>query len=101
MATEIINQMKSGMDKAIDALKKDFLKVRTGRASTALVDHVHVDYYGSSVPLNQVSNVSTPDSRTIQIAPWEQGMVGAIEKSILAANIGLTPQNDGKVIRIN
>jgi ribosome recycling factor len=59
-----------------------------------------VDYYGSSVPLNQVANVTTPDARTIQVVPWEAGMIGAIEKAILAANIGLTPQNDGKVIRI-
>jgi ribosome recycling factor len=82
-------------------LKAELAKVRTGRASTALVDTVHVDYYGSSVPLSQVANVTTPDARTIQIAPWEGSMIGAIEKSILAANIGLTPQNDGKVIRIS
>jgi ribosome recycling factor len=88
------------MDKSIQSLKGDLAKVRTGRASTALVEPVHVDYYGSSVPLNQVANVTTPDARTIQISPWEGGMIGAIEKEILAANIGLTPQNDGKVIRI-
>jgi ribosome recycling factor len=88
------------MDKSIQSLKGDLAKVRTGRASTALVEPVHVDYYGSSVPLNQVANVTTPDARTIQISPWEGGMIGAIEKAILAANIGLTPQNDGKVIRI-
>ncbi len=92
--------MTQNMDKSIQSLKAELAKVRTGRASTALVDTVHVDYYGSSVPLNQVANVTTPDARTIQIAPWEAGMVGAIEKAILASNIGLTPQNDGKVIRI-
>jgi len=92
--------MTQNMDKSIQSLKGELAKVRTGRASTALVDTVHVDYYGSSVPLNQVANVTTPDARTIQIAPWEAGMVGAIEKAILASNIGLTPQNDGKVIRI-
>jgi ribosome recycling factor len=65
-----------------------------------LVEPVHVDYYGSNVPLNQIANVTTPDARTIQIAPWEAGMLGAIEKAILASNIGLTPQNAGKVVRI-
>jgi ribosome recycling factor len=92
--------MVQNMDKSIQALKAELAKVRTGRASTALVDTVHVDYYGSSVPLNQVANVTTPDARTIQVSPWEAGTIGAIEKAILAANIGLTPQSDGKVIRI-
>src|SRR3954464_7260067 len=88
------------MDKSLQSLKNELAKVRTGRASTALVDTVHVDYYGSRVPLNQVANVTTPDARTIQVSPWEAGMIGAIEKAIMAANIGLTPQNDGKVVRI-
>ncbi|MBY0469720.1 ribosome recycling factor [bacterium] len=88
------------MDKSIQSLKAELAKLRTGRASTALVDTVHVDYYGSNVPINQVANVTTPDARTIQIAPWEANTLGAIEKAILAANIGLTPNNDGKVIRI-
>lgn len=101
MANEIIDGMKREMDKSLQSLQRDFVKVRTGRASTALVDHVQVEYYGSNVPLNQVANLSTPDARTIQISPWEPGVLGAIEKAILAANVGLTPQNDGKVIRIN
>ncbi len=101
MSKVIIDTMAQVMDKSIQSLKGEFAKLRTGRASTALVDTVHADYYGSSVPLNQVANVTTPDARTIQVAPWEPNMVGAIEKAILAANIGLTPQNDGKVIRIN
>jgi ribosome recycling factor len=100
MSKQIVDSMGQTMDKSIQSLKGDLAKVRTGRASTALVEPVHVDYYGSSVPLNQVANVTTPDARTIQISPWEGGMIGAIEKAILAANIGLTPQNDGKVIRI-
>jgi ribosome recycling factor len=100
MSNAIVDAMTQAMDKSIQSLKGELAKVRTGRASTALVDPVHVDYYGSSVPLNQVANVTTPDARTIQISPWEGGMIGAIEKAILAANIGLTPQNDGKVIRI-
>ena len=100
MSKEIIDSMGQLMDKNLQSLKGDLTKVRTGRASTALVEPVHVDYYGSNVPLNQIANVTTPDARTIQIAPWEANMLGALEKSILAANLGLTPQNDGKVIRI-
>lgn len=100
MSQEVMSSMTQNMDKSLSSLKGDLAKVRTGRASTALVDSVHVDYYGSNVPINQVANVTTPDARTIQINPWEQGTIGAIEKAILAANIGLTPQNDGKVIRI-
>lgn len=100
MSNAIVDSMSQQMDKSIQSLKGDLAKVRTGRASTALVDTVHVDYYGSSVPLNQVANVTTPDARTIQVSPWEAGMIGAIEKAILQANIGLTPQNDGKVVRI-
>lgn len=101
MSKAIVDSMSQHMDKTIQALKGELVKVRTGRASTALVDSVQVDYYGSNVPVNQVANVTTPDARTIQIAPWEAGQIGAIEKAILAANIGLTPQSDGKVIRIN
>ena len=101
MANAVVDQMSQGMDKHITSLKAELAKLRTGRASTALLEPVHVDYYGSSVPVNQVANVTTPDARTIQITPWEQGTIGAIEKAILAANIGLTPQNDGKVIRIS
>ncbi len=100
MSKLVIDSMIQGMDKNLASLKGDLAKVRTGRASTALVEPVNVDYYGSSVPINQVANVTTPDARTIQIAPWEGNIIGAIEKAIMAANIGLTPQNDGKVIRI-
>ncbi|MGZ3687295.1 MAG: ribosome recycling factor [Bdellovibrionota bacterium] len=98
---EILNSATQNMDKSIQSLKGDLAKVRTGRASTALVDPVHVDYYGSSVPINQVANVTTPDARTIQVSPWEPNTLGAIEKAILAANLGLTPQSDGKIIRIS
>ncbi len=101
MSKAIVDQMSANMDKALASLKGDLNKVRTGRASTALVEPVHVDYYGSSVPLSQIANVTTPDARTIQINPWEANMAGAVEKAILAANLGLTPQSDGKVVRIN
>ncbi|MCM2277079.1 MAG: ribosome recycling factor [Oligoflexia bacterium] len=100
MSKAIQDSMAQNMDKSIQSLKGELAKLRTGRASTALVDTVHVDYYGSNVPVNQVANVTTPDARTIQIVPWEAGMASAIEKAILAANIGLTPQSDGKIIRI-
>lgn len=100
MSKPVMDAMTQAMDKSIQSLKADLAKVRTGRASTALVDTVYVDYYGSNVPLNQIANVTTPDARTIQVSPWEAGTVGAIEKAILAANIGLTPQSDGKVVRI-
>jgi len=95
-----LNKMSTEMDQRLQALKRDLVRLRTGRATTALVDSIQVEYYGSNVPLNQVSNVTTPDARTVQIAPWEPNMVAPIEKSILAANIGLNPQNDGKIIRV-
>ncbi len=100
MSKAVLDSMTQSMDKSLQSLKAELAKVRTGRASTALVDTVHVQYYGSSVPLNQVANITTPDSRTIQVSPWEAGVIGAIEKAILAANLGLTPQSDGKIIRI-
>lgn len=101
MSKAIIDGMAQHMDKTLQSLRADLAKVRTGRASTALVEPVHVNYYDSNVPLNQVANITTPDARTLQIVPWEANVLGAIEKAILAANLGLTPQNDGKVIRIN
>jgi ribosome recycling factor len=100
MSKAIMDSMSQSMEKTLQSLQRDLVKVRTGRASVGLVDGVHVDYYGSQVPINQVANITTPDARTIQIVPWESNTLAAIEKSILAANLGLTPQNDGKVIRI-
>lgn len=100
MVNEIVSKMTGEMDQAIMSLKNELAKVRTGRASPNLLDTVNVDYYGSASPLKQIANVTTPDARTIQVVPWEQSMAGAIEKAILAANLGFTPQNDGKVIRI-
>ena len=97
---DILNEYAANADKSIQSLQKDLIKVRTGRASTALIDHVHVDYYGSKTPITQVANLTTPDARTIQIVAWEPSMLGAIEKAIFEANVGFTPQNDGKVIRI-
>jgi ribosome recycling factor len=98
--SNVVNELSANTDKSIQSLQKDLLKVRTGRASAALIDHVQVDYYGSRTPITQVANLTTPDARTIQIVAWEPSMLGPIEKAILEANVGFTPQNDGKVIRI-
>ena len=100
MSKELVDQLGKKMDQSVQALQKELVKLRTGRASASLVDSLQVDYYGSNVPLSQVANITTPDARTVQIVPWEASMLPVIEKAILAANIGITPQNDGKVVRI-
>ena len=92
---------KNRMQKSIDSLEKEFAKLRTGRASTALVDSIRVDYYGTPTPLNQVASVSIPDSRTISISPWDRSAFTGIEKAIMKSDLGLTPINDGRAIRIN
>ena len=89
------------MQKSIDSLEREFAKLRTGRASTTLVDGIRVEYYGTPTPLNQVASVSIPDSRTISIAPWDRNAFTSIEKAIMKSDLGLTPVNDGKAIRIN
>ncbi|HNQ13188.1 MAG TPA: ribosome recycling factor [Bacteroidia bacterium] len=89
------------MNKAIDHLEAELAKIRAGKASPHMLDGIMVDYYGSNTPLNQVSNITTPDARTIVIQPWEKGMLVNIEKSIMGANLGVTPMNDGSVIRLN
>jgi ribosome recycling factor len=89
------------MNGAIDALKKEFGSVRTGRASLALLDGIMIDYYGTSTPLQQLASLSIPESRQIAIQPWEQRIIPEIEKAILKSDLGLTPMNDGKTIRIN
>lgn len=89
------------MQKAINHLEDELVRVRAGKASPNLLDGIHVDYYGSSTPLSQVSNINTPDAKTIAVQPWEKSMIEPIEKAILAANIGLTPINNGEMIRLN
>jgi ribosome recycling factor len=100
----MINELKSKMDdasnKAIKSLKGQLSKVRTGRASANVLDGITVDYYGSPTPINQVGQVSTPEARLLQIQPFDKSIIGAIEKAILGSNIGLTPSNDGNLIRI-
>jgi len=95
---EITTEM---MDKAVQHLKDELLRIRAGKATPNILDGINVDYYGSQTPLNQVSNINTPDAKTIAIQPWEKAMVQAIEKAILAANIGLTPVNNGELIHIS
>jgi ribosome recycling factor len=96
----VLKDSETRMTSAIDALAKDFASVRTGRASTALLDPIRVDYYGNPTPINQMASVSTPDARTIVIQPWEAGQLKEIEKAITKADLGIQPVNDGKVIRL-
>ncbi|HEY5638474.1 MAG TPA: ribosome recycling factor [Dehalococcoidia bacterium] len=100
MVQEQLDDAKSRMHGAVEALQHELASVRTGRASVGLVDHVKVDYYGTSTPLNQLATISTPDPKMIMIQPYDKGAVGDIEKSILKSDIGLTPSNDGQVIRL-
>ncbi|RDZ29018.1 ribosome recycling factor [Lysobacter silvisoli] len=101
MLNEIKKDAQTRMAKSIDALRHDLVKVRTGRASTALVDSIKVNYYGSDMPLSQVASVAVSDARTLTITPWEKQMVGPVEKAILASDLGLTPNTAGTVIRLN
>jgi len=88
------------MKKTIENLRREFARIRTGRATPALLDGLTVDYYGTSTPVSQVASISVPDPRTIAIQPWEKSMVGAIEKAVLASNLDLNPQSDGNIIRL-
>jgi ribosome recycling factor len=98
---EDIKKDASGrMAKSVSALRQEMTKIRTGRAHTSLLDHITVEYYGSQVPLNQVSNVNVEDSRTLTITPWEKDMVPVIEKAIMGSDLGLNPATAGTVIRV-
>lgn len=101
MLNDIQKDAQTRMTKSVEAFRHDLTKVRTGRASTALVDHLKVNYYGSEMPLTQVASVAVSDSRSLTITPWEKQMVSAVEKAILASDLGLTPNTSGTVIRIN
>ncbi|MGD9123451.1 MAG: ribosome recycling factor [Desulfarculaceae bacterium] len=100
MIEDTKQESKQAMDKAIEALKRDFKRVRTGRATPAILDSVRADYYGTPTPLNQMASLSVPEPRLILIKPWDPSSCEAIEKAILKSDLGLTPQNDGKVVRI-
>jgi ribosome recycling factor len=95
-----LQQASQKMDKAIEAMRRDFAGVRTGKASPALLDSIRVDAYGSHVPLNQVATVSAPEPRLLLIQPWDRAMVGPIEKALQTSDLGLNPANDGKLIRV-
>ena len=101
MLNNIKSDAQTRMTKSVDALKHELVRLRTGRASTALVDHRKVNYYGSDVPIGQVANIAVADARSLTITPWEKPMVAAVEKAIIAANLGFTPTTAGTVIRIN
>ena len=101
MLNEIKKDAQTRMGKSIESLRHNLVKVRTGRANTGLVDSIKVNYYGSDVPLSQVASVAVADARSITITPWEKQIVGAVEKAILASDLGLTPNTAGTVIRLN
>ena len=100
MLDEIKKDAGERMGKSVAALKQELTKIRTGRAHTSLLDHITVEYYGSQVPLNQVSNVNVEDSRTLTVTPWEKEMVPVIEKAIMGSDLGLNPATAGTVIRV-
>ena len=100
MVEDVLKEARVAMDKAVKALKKELTKVRTGRASTSLLDDVKVEYYGVPTPLNQVATLSTPEARLITVQPWEKNLIPEIEKAIFKADLGLTPSSDGQLIRL-
>jgi ribosome recycling factor len=100
MPQSVKKNAEDRMDKAIGALKRDLSTLRAGRATPSLLDKVQVEYYGAMTPVNQLANLSVPDSRTLLIQPWDKSSMGAIEKAIMKSDLGLTPSNDGTVIRI-
>ncbi len=97
---DVVNNAQAAMKKAIDHLTQELVRIRTGRASTALLDSVRVDYYGTPTPLSQIGTLSVPDARTIVVQPYEKPMLGVVEKAIREADLGFNPSNDGNVIRV-
>jgi len=101
MIQDVLTDAEGRMAKAMDALRRDLTSIRTGRASPSLVDRLTVDYYGTSTPLNQLAGISVPEPRMLVIQPWDRGSISVIEKAIQKSELGLQPNNDGQVIRIN
>lgn len=97
----VLDETREKMEKSIKHLESELMKIRAGKASASIVDGIMVDYYGTMTPLNQVSNIGTPDVKTVAIQPWDKNMIDPIEKAILAANIGITPEDNGEIIRLN
>ena len=100
-ATEVVKASKEKMQKAVDYLENELIGIRAGKVNPVIFNSVLVDYYGTPTPIPQVSGITTPDAKTILIQPWEKNMIAPIERAIMAANIGFTPQNNGEQIRIN
>lgn len=96
----VLRDAEAKMQKALEAITREFTTIRTGRASSALVEGVRVDYYGTPTPLKQLANISTPEAKLLTIQPWDVNLLGEIEKALMKADLGLTPMNDGKLIRI-
>jgi ribosome recycling factor len=100
MLTEIKKDTRTRMGKSLEALRHELAKIRTGRAHPSLLEHIHVDYYGSQVPISQAANVTVDDARTLAVTPWDKNMVQVIEKAIMTSDLGLNPMTAGSVIRI-
>ncbi|MEN6448225.1 MAG: ribosome recycling factor [Syntrophaceae bacterium] len=100
MIDEIMNDMKKDMATSVESMKQSMMKLRTGRASISILDGIIVDYYGTHTPLNQLATLAVPEPRLISIQPWDKGALSGIEKAILRSELGLTPNNDGKIIRV-
>ena len=101
MSSEVLSGAEHKMARAVDVMQRDFQAIRTGRASTSLVERILVDYYGTETPLNQLAGISVPEAHQIVIQPWDRSVLGAIEKAILKSEIGLQPNVDGTVVRLN
>jgi len=101
MIDDVFNDAKDRMTKAVEALRRELATIRTGRAHPGLVEHLHVDYYGTPTPLNQIASINVPEPRLLVIQPWDRQAMGAIEKAILKSDLSLTPTNDGTVIRLS
>lgn len=101
MIKDVYSKMNEKMQKSVDAMLNEFKNLRSGRASTAMLDGIKIDYYGTLTPLKQVANISTPESRLIVIQPWDKTMLTVIEKEIQKSDLGINPSNDGKIIRLN
>lgn len=100
MSTETLGSAEQKMGRAVDAMERDFQGIRTGRASTSIVERISVEYYGTQTPLNQLAGISVPEAHQIVIQPWDRGVLGAIEKAIIKSDIGLMPNVDGTVVRL-
>ena len=101
LVSMVLEETRSKMDRSIEHLENELSKIRAGKATPRILDGIMVDYYGVLTPINQVANIGTPDAKTVAIQPWDKNMIGTIEKAILHANIGITPENNGEIIRLN